>query len=144
MAPKPGTLARRALHLRDRHRRVGHDVQVAVRVGRLVVDGGGKGLGLDGLDRGDGLQPPRGAEGVPRGALGGGDVEPLGVFLPQRALDGDGLKLCCCFWGVGGGGGGIVVCVYKVLCGGAVVVICCAMILCYLPCRCRRWRSRAR
>mmetsp|Transcript_31965 Transcript_31965/g.107624 ORF Transcript_31965/g.107624 Transcript_31965/m.107624 type:complete len:294 (+) Transcript_31965:263-1144(+) len=67
-------------------------VEVAFGVWRDVVDGGRHGTSLDGLYREDGFNPARGAQSVPRRALGRRDAQLRRVCAEDR-LQGGGLEL---------------------------------------------------
>ena len=68
---------------------VGYVVEVAVRVGGLVVDGRRDGAGLDRLAAGGHFDSAGGTEHVPGCSLGGADGQASGVFTKNR-LDGLG------------------------------------------------------
>ena len=68
---------------------VGNVVQIAFRVGFLVIDRGVNFPVHDGFDAGHGLQSARGAEGMANHALGAADRNTVGV-IAEQPLDGDG------------------------------------------------------
>ncbi len=69
--------------------RVGDDVEVALGVGVLVIDGGGHDPGLDGLGADGHFDGAGGTEHVAGGAFGGADGQFAGVVTEDR-LDGLG------------------------------------------------------
>ena len=67
---------------------VGRIVQIAFRIGRLVIDGGGNDPGADGLHAEDAFQGTGGAEGMADCAFGAADRNPPDR-IAQRPFQGN-------------------------------------------------------